>query len=64
MNEKLGARPWLARTQYEYARMMLARGRSSDHSRAQGLLAQAHDAARALGMPALAEQVAALTGKA
>jgi tetratricopeptide (TPR) repeat protein len=54
-HDRLGARPLLARTRYAYARMLLARGRSGDRSRAQRLLAGAHATAATLGMGAIAE---------
>src|SRR6266496_2218730 len=56
----LGARPLLARTQYEYARMLLRRGQAGDRSRADGLLDRALATARFLGMAALVEGVQAL----
>lgn len=57
---RTGAWPWLARTQYDEARMLLARGRGGDRERAAELLAQALEAARQIGMPRLAGQVADL----
>jgi DNA-binding NarL/FixJ family response regulator len=60
MNARQGARPWLAHTQYQYARMLLARGLTEDRARAAVLLDQALEAARTLGMNALAENAAAL----
>lgn len=52
MNERMGARPWLARTQHDFARMLFARGEAADRKRAQGLLDQALLAFRELGMEA------------
>jgi tetratricopeptide (TPR) repeat protein len=43
-NEQMGARPWLARSQHDYARMLMAADRPGDRDRAEALL----DAARAL----------------
>jgi DNA-binding CsgD family transcriptional regulator len=60
MNARQGARPWLAHTRHQYARMLLARGLAEDRARAAALLDQALDAARALGMNGLAESAAAL----
>ncbi|MGI8552388.1 MAG: hypothetical protein ACR2PL_16610 [Dehalococcoidia bacterium] len=68
MNAHLGARPWLARTQYDYAEMLLARVRTENQARTDGslpagaeiLLDQALAMDRELGMPHLAEQVLAL----
>jgi DNA-binding CsgD family transcriptional regulator len=51
------ARPWLARTQYDYAGLLLARGRRGDRARADDLLNQALAAAQQIGMPRLAGQV-------
>jgi tetratricopeptide (TPR) repeat protein len=52
-NERMGLRPWVAHAQHEYARLLLARGRTGDRSRARDLLARSVDTARALGMAAL-----------
>ena len=38
MNARIGALPWLARTQDDYAKMLLLRGRPGDHDRARELL--------------------------
>jgi DNA-binding CsgD family transcriptional regulator len=54
---QIEARPWLARTRYDYARLLLARGRPGDQARAAGLLAEALDAAQQIGMPRLVGQV-------
>jgi hypothetical protein len=59
-HERLGARPLLARTRYEYARMLLRRGRAADRGRALELLEQASAAASAIGMAALVEEIRAL----
>jgi DNA-binding SARP family transcriptional activator len=50
MNQLLGARPWLALTQEDYARMLLARNLSGDQERSAELLAQALESYRELGM--------------
>ena len=47
---RLGARPYLARTEYEYGRMLIARG---ERTRARALIASARQAAAELGMPGL-----------
>jgi tetratricopeptide (TPR) repeat protein len=47
---RMGARPYLARTEYEYGRALLARG---DRVRAKALIASARAAAEALGMTGL-----------
>jgi hypothetical protein len=41
MNARMGARPWLAHTQHDYARMLLARARTHDRESARDLLKQA-----------------------
>ena len=50
MHERMGARPWVARTQLAYAEMLLARRRRGDKARARDLLADAVLTADALGM--------------
>ena len=47
---RLGARPYLARTEYEYGRALIARG---DRARASELIASARRTASELGMPGL-----------
>ena len=51
-DRRLGARPHLARTELEYARMLLGGDSvsSSEHRRAQDLLASADETARDLGL--------------
>jgi AAA ATPase domain len=56
-HERLGAGPWLARTRYEYARMLLARGQATDRSRALALLDRALATAGTPGMVAVAEGI-------
>jgi hypothetical protein len=51
---RLGARALLARTQYEYARLLFRRGQAADRSHALALLEQAEATARALGQAAVA----------
>jgi DNA-binding SARP family transcriptional activator/tetratricopeptide (TPR) repeat protein len=50
VNGRIGADPWLARTQEDYARMLRARGRAGDESRAKELFDAAVDTYRELGM--------------
>ena len=66
MNERLGARPSLARTRYEFARFMLNRdpgadagvaASPADEQRARALLLEVEATAAALGMEPLLEQV-------
>jgi tetratricopeptide (TPR) repeat protein len=58
-NAAIGSPPWLARTQHDYARMLLARAGPGDVDRARSLLGEAEDIARDLGMAELARQVGA-----
>ena len=62
LNAEMGARPWLAHTHYDYARMLLARGAPGDRERADELLASAAALAGELGMTALTGSIAAPTG--
>jgi tetratricopeptide (TPR) repeat protein len=50
MNARIAARPWIAHTQHDYARMLLARDRSGDRARAEALLTNAVASYRDLGM--------------
>jgi len=50
---RLRARPYLARTEYEYGRALLARDAPGDRERARALLASAREVALELGMPGL-----------
>ena len=52
-NARMGARPFLARTQHEFARLLAARGRPSDAARAVALTRAARRTAEELGMQAL-----------
>ncbi len=61
MNERMEARPWLAHTQYQYARMLLARDQAGDADKATALLKAALATARELGMRALEERITADT---
>ena len=56
MHERMGARPWVARTQLAYAEMLLARRRRGDKARARELLAEAAVTADALGMWVVAQR--------
>jgi tetratricopeptide (TPR) repeat protein len=59
-HERLEAGPLLARTRYEYARMLLARGQAIDRGRALALLDRALATADTLGMAAMAEGIRTL----
>jgi DNA-binding NarL/FixJ family response regulator len=60
MNARMGAKPWLAHTQHEYAGMLLRRGHVDDMNKATGLLNEALVISRELGMHALAERLVTL----
>jgi DNA-binding SARP family transcriptional activator len=60
LHERMGARPWRARTLVSWAGMLLARRARGDKARARELLADAVLEADALGMAALAERARAL----
>jgi DNA-binding CsgD family transcriptional regulator len=61
MNANMGARPWLAHTQHDYAAMLTARNQPDDAERAVALLQDALSTARELGMRALEARIAAHT---
>ena len=50
MNERMGARPWVAHTQLEHARMLLRRDGEGDREQAAELLARRAATYRELGM--------------
>jgi tetratricopeptide (TPR) repeat protein len=58
-NSRMGARPWLAHTQHDYARMLLARA-GDDDDRASELLAAARRTAVELGMNRLRDRIDSL----
>jgi DNA-binding SARP family transcriptional activator/tetratricopeptide (TPR) repeat protein len=63
MNDRMGARPWLAHTQHDYARLLVARGTADDRAKGDALLATALTTYRELGMVgplAKAESTAAM----
>jgi tetratricopeptide (TPR) repeat protein len=59
-NERMGARPWLAHTQHDYARMLLGRDGPGDHERARGLLDAALATYRELAMQYWADKASEL----
>jgi tetratricopeptide (TPR) repeat protein len=59
-HERLGAVPFLTRTRYEYARMLLRRGEPADLDRAHELLERAAPTAQALGMTVVGAGIARL----
>jgi DNA-binding SARP family transcriptional activator len=60
MNARMGARPWLAHTANDYARMLHARNSRGDRERAQALLDSALETYRELGMDNYAAAATAL----
>jgi predicted ATPase len=54
VHDRLGARSFLARTRYEYARMLRRRGQASDRTKSVVLLDRALATANALGMATIA----------
>jgi DNA-binding SARP family transcriptional activator len=56
----MGARPWLAHTQQDYARMLLARAKTGDRERALALIAPALATYRELGMESWAQNASNL----
>jgi tetratricopeptide (TPR) repeat protein len=59
-SERIGARPWVAVVQNNYARMLIDRAEPGDRDRAGDLLAAALETARDLGMTRLQELVESL----
>ena len=60
MNARMGARPWLAHTQHDYARMVFALDASGGRERAGKLLDQALATYRELGMEGYAARTSTL----
>jgi hypothetical protein len=60
MNTRMGARPWLAHTQYDYAQLLLARNGPRDRERLRELAEAAVATYRDLGMDSYAAQAYAL----
>ena len=58
LNDRIGGRPWAARTQADRARLLLARGRQGDRDQAFELLGAALGTARQLGMAVFAHRAA------
>lgn len=63
-NTRMGARPWVAHTQHDYAKMLLARDAAGDRERALELLQPALATAQELGMKPLIERALALQQRA
>src|SRR3990170_2444716 len=64
MNARMGARPFVAHTQHQYANMLLRRDAPGDREKALELVTEALDAAQEMGMKALVEKALALKLKA
>jgi DNA-binding CsgD family transcriptional regulator/tetratricopeptide (TPR) repeat protein len=64
MDARMGAKTWLAHTQYDYARMLLTCNRRDNGQRAASLLGEALTTARALGMRSLEDRTADLLRQA
>jgi tetratricopeptide (TPR) repeat protein len=62
LNERIGARSWLARTQLDYAGMLLARDGQGDAARARQLLDRCIETAAEIGMRPVAKRASALRG--
>jgi predicted ATPase/DNA-binding XRE family transcriptional regulator len=61
LDERIKAWPWLAHSRFEYASMLLRRGRTADQPGALALLQEAESAAQNLGMLDLAKNIAELS---
>ena len=61
MNARMGARPWFAHTQRDYALMLLTRNAPGDREKAEQLVSQALATYRELGMSAAALNASAFT---
>jgi tetratricopeptide (TPR) repeat protein len=61
-NARIGARPFLARSQHEYARMLIERDESGDKEKAKELLTEVTATYRELGMPTFLENAEELMG--
>jgi class 3 adenylate cyclase/tetratricopeptide (TPR) repeat protein len=59
IHERMRARPWLARTQYDLGRALLARATPADSERALALLNEALATANAVGMARLVDETLA-----
>ena len=64
MNVRMGAKPWLAHTQFQYARMLLSRCIAGDMERARKLLDESETISRQLGMRSLEARISDLSRKA
>jgi hypothetical protein len=58
-HQRMGSRPWTARTQGELARLLRTRGRPGDRDEAAELVAQARETTKALDMRTLTADLSA-----
>jgi tetratricopeptide (TPR) repeat protein len=58
MNGRMGAKPWLAHTQFQFAHMLQERSTDGDIERARTLLDESETIARQLGMRSLETRIA------
>ncbi len=63
-DDRMGSRPWAAYARYEYARVLLNRGKRGDLEHALKLLVEARELTSAIGMKPLAGRVNSLIAKA
>jgi len=63
LDKRIGAWPWLAHSQCEYAAMLLGRKQGEDRQQAEALLCEALRAANRMGMVYLADRVAELQAR-
>ena len=61
LNERIGARPWLAHTQDDYARMLAGRAEPGDRERALDLARRALEGFSSIGMERFAAEAARLS---
>ena len=60
MNARMGARPWVAHTQHDYAQMLLDREEAGDRARGTEWIGQALATYRELGMQSWAKKASEL----
>ena len=60
MSQRIGARPWLAHGQQDYAQVLVSRAAAGDVEKAVELLEASLSTARALGMINVADRAAPL----
>ena len=59
-NRRMGARPWLAHTQHEFAAFLLAHGGQQGEKRAYAMLAAAFETCTDVGLPVLQRKITVL----